>query len=88
MLRIFFGSRLEKKEIIKEFENFISQKIDHIKTLNETEKTLNIYSSEFNVKSAEKEELFWKFTIKQGKMTLQSMIEWAEECIKELEELN
>jgi hypothetical protein len=49
---------------------------------------LNIYSSEFNVKSAEKEELFWKFTIKQGKMTLQSMIEWAEECIKELEELN
>ncbi len=88
MLRIFFGSRLEKKEIIKEFEKFITQKIDHIKTLNETKKTLNIYSSEFNVKSAEKEELFWKFTIKQGKMSLQSMIKWAEECIKELEELN
>ena len=88
MLRIFFGSRLEKKEIIKEFEHFISQKLDHLKKLNEIEKTFNIYSSEFTVESAEKEELFWNFTIKQGQMSLEVLIKWAEECIKELEEYN
>ena len=88
MLRIFFGSRLEKKEIIKEFENFISQKRDHLQILNEIKDTFNIYSSEFKVESAEKEELFWHFTIKQGKMTIEVLIKWAEECIKQLEEYN
>jgi DNA-binding PadR family transcriptional regulator len=88
MLRIFFGSRLEKKEIIKEFENFISQKRNHLQTLNKIKNTLNIYSNEFNVESKQKEELFWKFTIKQGQMSLEVLIKWAEECIKELKEYN
>jgi DNA-binding PadR family transcriptional regulator len=88
MLRIFFGSRLEKKEIIKEFENFISQKQEHLQTLNEIKNTLNIYSTQFNLESAEKEELFWKLTIKQGQMSLEVLIKWAEECIKELKKYN
>jgi PadR family transcriptional regulator, regulatory protein AphA len=86
MLRIFFGSRLEKEELIKQFKRFILQKNRLLKTLNEIEKNFSICSSEFSVESAEKEELFWHFTIMRGKMTLETVIEWAEDCIKELEE--
>ncbi|AXV37506.1 MAG: hypothetical protein CIT01_04485 [Methanobacterium sp. BRmetb2] len=86
MLRIFFGSNLEKKELLKQLQRFISQKNDHLNKLNEIEKNFSICSSEFSVESPKKEELFWHFTIKRGKMTLKTLIKWAEECIKELEE--
>lgn len=88
MLRIFFGSRIEKRELIKQFERFIWQKREYLKTLTEIEKNFSICSSEFKVESEEKEELFWRLTIKRGKMTLKTVIEWAEECIVELEEYN
>lgn len=85
MLRIFFGSRLEKDQLINEFERFISQKKKHLETLKEIEKSFDTCSSQFNVESAEKEELFWHLTIKRGQMTLEILIKWAEESIKEIE---
>lgn len=84
MLRIFFGSRLEKKELLKQFERFISQKSTYLTLLNEIEKNFSLCSNEFNVKSEKKEELFWHLTIKRGQMTLETVIKWAEECITEL----
>jgi len=86
MLRIFFGSRLEKDQLINEFERFILQKKQHLESLKEIEKSFDVCSSQFQVDSAEKEELFWHFTIKRGKMTLEVIIKWAEECIEELKE--
>lgn len=86
MLRIFFGSRLEKNQLINEFKRFILQKKQHLETLKEIENNFDVCSSEFSVESAKKEELFWRFTIKRGQMTLEVLIKWAEECIKELEE--
>jgi PadR family transcriptional regulator AphA len=86
MLRIFFGSRLEKNQLINEFKRFIVQKKQYLKTLEEIENSFDICSSQFLVDSAEKEELFWHLTIKRGQMTLEVLIKWAEECIKEIEE--
>lgn len=86
MLRIFFGSKLEKEEVINQFQRFIIEKKQHLMTLNEIEKNFSRCSGEFFLESAEKEELFWHFTIKRGKMTLKTLISWAEECIGELEE--
>ncbi|MBI5680423.1 MAG: PadR family transcriptional regulator [Methanobacterium sp.] len=86
MLRIFFASRLEKEDVINELERFILQKRAYLETLNELEKKFDVCSSGFQVESAKKEELFWHFTIKRGKMTLETVIKWAEECIKELKE--
>jgi PadR family transcriptional regulator, regulatory protein AphA len=88
MLRIFFGSKLEKEEIINQFQRFILEKNQHLRTLNEIEKNFSRCSGEFLLESSEKEELFWHFTIKKGKMTLKTLISWAEECIEELEEYN
>jgi len=86
MLRIFFGSRLEKDQLINEFKRFISQKKHHLETLKELEKSFDLFSSQFNLESKEKEELFWYFTIKRGQMTLEILIKWAEECINEIKE--
>ena len=85
MLRIFFGSKLERNQLINEFERFIIQKKQHIKTLKELEENLDRFSDQLQIESKETEELFWHFTIKRGQMTLEVLIEWAEECIKEIE---
>ena len=84
MLRIFFGSRLGKEQLINEFKRFILQKKQHLETLKELEKNLDLYNNQFQLESKEKEELFWYFTIKRGKMTLETLIRWAEECITEI----
>ncbi|OPX60080.1 MAG: Transcriptional regulator PadR-like family protein [Methanobacterium sp. PtaB.Bin024] len=86
MLRIFFGSKLEKEEVIKQFERFIFQKNQYMGILSEIEDKFNEGGNEFVIGSAEKDKLFWHFTIKRSKMTLKTVIKWAEECIKELEQ--
>lgn len=86
MLRIFFGSKLEKEELILQFERFISQKKAYLKTLDELENTFNVCYNEFSSESPEKDQLFWNFTIKRGKMTLKTVIQWAEECVEQLGE--
>ena len=93
MLRIFFGSRLEKEELIKQFRRFISQKKEYLETLTEIEQNLpeieqnfKKYADNFKLESAEKEGLFWHFTIKRAIMSIKVLIKWAEECIEELED--
>lgn len=88
MLRIFFGSKLEPEEIKTQLQRFITEKKQYLKMLNEIEKSFSQRRGDFLQESAGKEELFWHFTIKRGKMTLKTVIRWAEECIAELEEYN
>jgi PadR family transcriptional regulator, regulatory protein AphA len=86
MLRIFFGSKLGKEQLINQFKRFIIEKKEYLKLLRHIEKNFSIYCAEFPIDSPEKEEIFWHFTITRGIMTLESVIRWAEECIGELEE--
>jgi len=85
MLRIFFGSKLEKEELIKQFRRFILQKQEYLGVLTEIEKNFKEYSTKFNVESEEKEKIFWHFTIKRAIMSIEVLTKWAEECINELE---
>lgn len=87
MLRIFFGSKLEKKQLINEFKQFILQKEQYLKVLIEIGKNIGKYRSEFAIDASLNEEIFWNFTIRRGQITLESMIKWAEECIVELEKI-
>ena len=84
MLKIFFGSKLEKEQLITEFNQFILQKKEYLKSLKEIEKNFGRYRHEFTVDIPEKEEIFWNFTIKRGIMNLETAVKWAEECIEEL----
>lgn len=85
MLRIFFGSRLEKDQLINEFKRFILQKEEYLNLLRNIEVNFSTYCCDFPMDSSEKEEIFWRFTIKRGIMTLETIIKWAGECINELE---
>lgn len=87
MLRIFFGSKLEKEQLISEFKQFISQKKEYLGLLTEIGENIDGYRSEFAIDASPNEEIFWNFTIKRGQITLKAMIEWAEECIVELEKI-
>lgn len=88
MLRLFFGSRLENAEVINLLSRFITEKKQILDILNGIEKNFSQCSREFALESAEREKLFWHFTIKRGQMTLKTVIQWAEECIIELEDYN
>ena len=84
LLRIFFGSRLEKDQLINEFNLFILQRKEYLKLLMHIEENFSTYCREYSISSPEKEMIFWHFTIKLGIMTLETTIKWAEECIEEL----
>lgn len=82
LLRIFFGSHLEKDALLYQFKHFIIQR----------EKALTMFSSieaEFSRKEFEGEneddKLFWHFTLRRAILSLQTSIAWAEECIQKLE---
>ena len=87
MLKIFFGSKLEKEQLITEFRQFILQKKQYLKVLTEIGKNIGEYRSEFAIDASSNEEIFWNFTIRRGQITLEAMIKWAEECIIELEKI-
>ncbi|VBB07548.1 transcription regulator padr n-terminal [Lucifera butyrica] len=90
-LRLFFGSKIGEAELIKQFKRFIEEreKFQHTmqegkKALTEMLETVKINETGLSIK---KDELFWHFIAKRAIMTNQIFIQWAEECIKELEEL-
>lgn len=87
LLRIFFGSQLEKDQLINEFKRYILQREEYLKLLMHIEENFSTYCREFPISSPEKEMIFWHFTIKMGMMTLETTITWAKQCIDELERI-
>ncbi|MBA1336243.1 MAG: hypothetical protein HPY66_2677 [Firmicutes bacterium] len=91
MVRIFFGSRLEKAELKKQFKNFIKEREElneYIAELkNKAREFIETDGNDERLKAqAEREQLFWHFTIKRAQMTNETLIRWAEDCLRELEE--
>jgi DNA-binding PadR family transcriptional regulator len=84
MLRIFFGSRLDHKQVINEYKRFIIQMEHYLRLLESIEREFDVCSREFSVESEAKEVLFWQLTIKRGHMTIETLIRWAEDCIYDI----
>jgi DNA-binding PadR family transcriptional regulator len=89
MLRIFFGSKIEKAELIKQFKRFIQEREAFKEIMAEGKETIKEMSKTMKKKtdglSMVREELYWRFIAKRALMTNQVLIDWAEECINELE---
>lgn len=89
MLRVFFGASLEKNEVKRQFEKFLEDRKAAAEFLEKDE----ILIPKF-IKSPENEKLgftmedgrYIGFVIKRAKMSNRLLIQWAEECIKELGE--
>ncbi|HBF36231.1 MAG TPA: hypothetical protein DDW50_02805 [Firmicutes bacterium] len=91
MVRIFFGSKLGAKELKQQFERFIEEKKYIMKTIAELKKQFGrLVTQNFERKTAfevEKEACYWHFTVRRAQISNEASIRWAEECIKELEEI-
>ncbi len=88
-LRIFFGSKLGKAELKKQFERFIEERENFTKTMSENKKMLTELARKKKSPtstSAAKEELCMYLIAKRAQMTNQVLIQWAEECIEELDD--
>ena len=82
MLRIFFGSQLEKTDLLHQFKRFITQKQKALKMFSGIQEEC----SRNGIEAAnEDDKLFWYFTIRRAILTLEALIAWAEECVQELE---
>jgi DNA-binding PadR family transcriptional regulator len=81
-LRIFFGSNLSREELIVQFQRFIDEKKSSMEEITKIYEIAKKYSIEMNLKSSD--EIYWKFVLKRARLTLEALIKWADECIKDL----
>jgi DNA-binding PadR family transcriptional regulator len=86
MLRIFFGAHLGKEEMKKQLQGFAEDRKRAFDEIEEKNALLQagkaMQKAEFDI--SEEEKLCIRFVIKRAQMTNKLLIEWAEECIKEL----
>ena len=90
MVRIFFGSKLDKSEMKKQFERFVEERRTFEKEMAEQKQKFKrlLEKGGINEKmlgQVERDKLFWRFTIKRALITNQALIQWAQECINDLE---
>lgn len=85
MLKLLFGARLGKAHAKKMLERFIEDRIEFINNIQaDSAKMSN--NHEFNGNQiSEKESLYIGFVIKRAVMSSQTIIQWANECIEELD---
>jgi PadR family transcriptional regulator, regulatory protein AphA len=84
-LRIFFGSKLGKAGLKKQFEWFLKERENYKRVMTDNKNLINEISQKLGA-SLQPQEMCIRFVAKRAQMTNQVLIEWARECIKELEE--
>ncbi|MGE5630614.1 MAG: PadR family transcriptional regulator [Caulobacteraceae bacterium] len=85
-LRIFFGSNLSKEELIGMFQGFIREKRENLEEVKNLYQVAEQYSKQMKLFNGE--EIYWKFILKRVCKTQQMLIDWANECIDELNKQN
>jgi PadR family transcriptional regulator AphA len=90
MLRVFFGAKLDKAELISQFERFIEERKNADITMGEGKKIIDSAADDLRKKLAltpdEKDDLLWGMITKRAVMTNRLLMQWAQECIEELKE--
>jgi PadR family transcriptional regulator, regulatory protein AphA len=83
-LRIFFGSKLGNAELKKQFVRFVEERENFKKIMTENKKLINEIAKQLGTPAPAKE-MSMRFIAKRALMTNQVLIEWAQECIQELD---
>lgn len=76
-LRMFFGSRIDKDELVFQLKLFLKDRKETLAFLDHIAATIK--DSEF-----ESEKPFWLLSLRKGVKIAEAELAWAEECIKEL----
>jgi DNA-binding PadR family transcriptional regulator len=85
-LRLFFGGSMDRRDLLAEFYRFKDQKRNNLKQI----ETLLLMTKDYMQKLSlfGNEEIYWRFILKKARSLLEASIDWADECIAELEEGN
>jgi DNA-binding PadR family transcriptional regulator len=81
-LRIFFGSNLSKEELIIQFQRFLKEKQDQMEEIKCLYQMSDKYVEEMKLFNGE--DIYWKFVLRRAYLSLEMLIEWANECLGEL----
>ncbi|MFT4414334.1 PadR family transcriptional regulator [Fredinandcohnia humi] len=76
-LRTFFGSKIDKEDLILQLKMLINEKRETLLFLEET-------SEKIKNTPYDSEKMYWLFSLRKGYKIAEAELEWAEECIKEL----
>ncbi len=83
-LRIFFGDRIDPEELKYQLKRFIKEKQGVLGVL----RTMNEACKEYMTDIGRGKDVFFqRLTIKKGLLVFEAEVRWAEECIKDIEEL-
>ncbi len=85
-LRLFFGGSMDKRDLLAEFRRFRDQKRNNLKQIGELDRMTKDYAQKLSLFG--NEEIYWRFILKKARRSLEASIDWADECIAELEEGN
>ena len=83
-VRIFFGSRISKEELLFQLRRFIKEQQEQIASFAYVKKVVESYSK----KTAPEEEFYWKLLLNRSNSVARTLINWAEESIQELENID
>jgi PadR family transcriptional regulator, regulatory protein AphA len=84
-LRIFFGSKLEKTELRRQFEQFVEERENFKRIMTENKKLINEVADTLKM-PLQTSAMSMRFIARRAQMTNQVLVEWARECIKEIDE--
>lgn len=82
LLRIYFGSKISKDELIFQFTKYIKERENSLKIL---ELFYNNLKQAKGDSYYEKEKFYWLMTIRKGLLSYEASIRWASECIENLQ---
>jgi PadR family transcriptional regulator, regulatory protein AphA len=88
MIRTFFGARLGKEALKKQFLRFIEERDRFKKGLKDFDKITSDIGRNLKMKLpeiSEEERLCIFFMVRRAQMSTDTLIEWAEECVRELD---
>lgn len=81
-MRIFFGARLPRDEVAFQLKRFIKEKQEETSTQAYVEKVIERYSSYIE---KPEEAFYWNLLLRRNQMLTETLIQWAEESIRQLE---
>ena len=83
LLRLFFFSQRPTEENIKSLKQLVASYQKQLSALDETAGAIDQYKA---LAHTEKDMLYWAFTADFGRAHCKMVMEWAESCIRRLEE--
>ena len=87
-LRIFFGSKIGKPELIKQLGRFIDQRKKRAEKMAEDKTQVMELTKMLKKTASPEQEQCMRFLTRRAQMTNETLIRWAEECIQELNMTN